>query len=132
MTRNQVAHFEIYADNAERLGGFYKSLFNWDLQPMQGMDYTWVKTTPTDDKGMPTEPGGINGGMLKRPAGYNTRAWINYVNVESLDDSLRKAQGLGAKVLKGKSAVPNMGWYAIVTDPEGNEFGLWQSDHSAR
>jgi predicted enzyme related to lactoylglutathione lyase len=24
-----------------------------------------------------------------------------------------------------------MGWFSICTDPEGNEFGLWQTDDSA-
>jgi predicted enzyme related to lactoylglutathione lyase len=24
-----------------------------------------------------------------------------------------------------------MGWFAICTDPHGNEFGLWQTDPSA-
>jgi predicted enzyme related to lactoylglutathione lyase len=25
-----------------------------------------------------------------------------------------------------------MGWFVTCTDPHGNEFGLWQSDWSAR
>ena len=27
--------------------------------------------------------------------------------------------------------VPSMGWFAICKDPEGNEFGLWQTDPDA-
>jgi predicted enzyme related to lactoylglutathione lyase len=27
--------------------------------------------------------------------------------------------------------VPAMGWFATCTDPQGNEFGLWQNDTSA-
>jgi len=37
---------------------------------------------------MPSQPGGINGGILKRPVVYEGRAWINYVNVESLDAAI--------------------------------------------
>ncbi|HZD68886.1 MAG TPA: hypothetical protein VFA45_08205, partial [Actinomycetes bacterium] len=28
--------------------------------------------------------------------------------------------------------VPGMGWFAICRDTQGNEFGLWQNDPSAR
>jgi predicted enzyme related to lactoylglutathione lyase len=130
--KNSVAHFEIYADDTASLSKFYTALFDWQLQPMPGMDYTLVKTVQTDDKGMPTQTGGINGGLLKRPAGYNTRAWVNYVNVESLDASLARAQELGAKVTKGRSPVPGMGWFAMLTDPQGNDFALWQTDAAAK
>jgi predicted enzyme related to lactoylglutathione lyase len=27
--------------------------------------------------------------------------------------------------------VPGMGWFAVVNDSEGNEFGLWQTDPDA-
>lgn len=129
---NSVAHFEIYTDDDDKLAKFYTSLFDWNIQPMPGMNYSWVKTVATNDKGMPTEPGGINGGMMKRPDGYTTRAWVNYVNVDSVDASARRAQELGAKVMKPKAAVPNMGWFVMLLDPEGNPFALWQSDPTAK
>ena len=130
--KNSVAHFEIYTDDNDTLAKFYTSLFDWAIQPMPGMNYSWVKTIATNDKGMPTEPGGINGGMIKRPDGYTTRAWVNYVNVDSVDESAKRAQELGAKLMKPKAAVPNMGWFAMLLDPEGNPFALWQTDPNAR
>jgi len=130
--KNSVAHFEIYTDDNDTLAKFYTSLFDWAIQPMPGMNYSWVKTIATNDKGMPTEPGGINGGMIKRPDGYTTRAWVNYVNVDSVDESATRAQDLGAKLMKPKAAVPNMGWFAMLLDPEGNPFALWQTDPNAR
>jgi predicted enzyme related to lactoylglutathione lyase len=30
-----------------------------------------------------------------------------------------------------KMPVPGMGWFAQCKDPEGNSFGLWQTDSSA-
>src|SRR4051812_12274332 len=122
--KNSVAHFEIYADNSDALAQFYTSLFDWTVNSMPGMNYSWVKTVTTNEKGIPTQPGGINGGLLKRPDGYTTRAWVNYVNVESVDESVKRAQELGARVTKPKGAVPNMGWFAMLLDPEGNPFAL--------
>ena len=132
MKKNSVAHFEIYADDPDALGKFYTSLFDWTIEPMAGMDYTLIRTVDTDAKGMPSQAGGINGGMMKRPAGYDGRAWINYVNVESLDASVDRAQKLGAKIMKGKSPVPGMGWFAMLIDPQGNPFAMWQSDSNAK
>jgi predicted enzyme related to lactoylglutathione lyase len=70
--------------------------------------------------------------MLKRPAGYEGHAWINYVNVESLEAVIKRAQTLGATVMKGKTPVPGMGWFAMLTDPQGNPFAIWQSDSKAK
>ena len=132
MKQNSVAHFEIYADDPDKLQQFYTSVFDWSFEAVPGMDYRFVKTIQTDEQGMPTQRGGINGGMLKRPAGFTERAWVNYVNVESLDASVNRAQGLGAKVMKPRTAVPGMGWFAMLTDPQGNVFAMWQTDSAAK
>jgi len=132
MKKNAVAHFEIYADDADKLGQFYTSLFDWTIERVPGMDYRLIKTVETDAKGTPAHGGGINGGILKRPAGYEGRAWVNYVNVESVEAATDRAQELGAKLMKGKSAVPGMGWFAMFTDPQGNPFAVWQSDRDAK
>ncbi len=131
MRKNSVVHFEIYADDLDELGQFYTSLFDWTIEPIPGMDYRLIKTVDTDAQGRPSQAGGINGGMLKRPAGYEGGG-INYVNVESLEASIARAKKLGATVMKGKTAVPGMGWFSILSDPEGNAFAIWQMDPKAK
>jgi hypothetical protein len=127
---NPVAHFEIYGDDPKKLAGFYQGLFGWQINESPGSQYWLIHTVRTDDKGMPTEPGGINGGLMKRPM-PDARAWLNYVTVASLDDTIKKAGSMGAHVLRPKSAVPKMGWFAILADPEMNTFGIWQDDPNA-
>jgi predicted enzyme related to lactoylglutathione lyase len=34
--------------------------------------------------------------------------------------------------MKGKSAIPGMGWFAMLSDPQGNVFALWQMDKDAK
>ena len=131
MAKNPVAHFEIPADDPERLSGFYSELFDWKIKKSEGMDYWLVSTVATKPEGGPAEPGGINGGITKRPM-PDARNWVNYVTVGSVDDTVRQAQGLGARVLTSKSAVPSMGWFAILADPEMNVFGIWQDDSAAK
>lgn len=132
MKKNSVVHFEIYADDPEKLGKFYASLFDWSIDPIPGMDYRYIKTVETDAKGMPTQAGGINGGMMKRPAGYEDRAFMNYVNVDSIEESVARAEKLGAKVMKGKTPIPGIGWFAMLTDPQGNFFAIWKMDPKAK
>ncbi len=127
---NPVAHFEIYGDDPKKLAGFYKDLFGWQVSESPGMEYWLLRTVRTDEKGMPTEAGGINGGVMKRPM-PDARNWLNYVTVQSLDDTVKKAQSMGAAVVRPKGSVPKMGWFAVVADPEMNVFGIWQDDPNA-
>ena len=131
MKKNAVVHFEIYAKDPDKLGKFYTSLFDWTVEPIPGMDYRLIKTVETDAKGRPSQAGGINGGILKRPAGYEGGG-INYVNVESLEAATGRAKKLGATVMKGKTPVPGMGWFAMLNDPQGNPFAMWQMDPNAK
>jgi predicted enzyme related to lactoylglutathione lyase len=127
---NPVAHFEIYGDDPEKLAGFYRKLFSWDIKSSGVEGYWSVMTVPTSQQGIPTQPGGINGGLMKRPV-PDARAWTNYVTVPSLDESLKQLTALGGMVLRPKSPVPKMGWFATVADPEMNVFGIWQDDPNA-
>ena len=132
MKKNPIVHFEIYADDPEKLGKFYSTLFDWSIEPVPGTDYRMVKTVETDEKGTPTQTGGgINGGIVKRPDGYNVHAPVNYVNVPSLDNAVKRAQDLGAKITKGRAPVPGMGWFAMLVDPQGNHFAMWEQDANA-
>jgi predicted enzyme related to lactoylglutathione lyase len=77
---------------------------------------------------MPSRPG-VNGGLMKRM--YPQQQVVNYINVEDVEEFAHKAEQLGAKVMMPKSPVPGMGWFAQLTDPEGNVFAIWQTDANA-
>lgn len=132
MIQHPVVHFEIYAEDPSKLEQFYNALFNWTFEEMAEREYWYVKTTEVDTNGRCTQTGAIDGGMLKRPAGHNVRAWVNYVNVESVDAAVERATALGAKVMKPKSAVPGRGFFAMLIDPEGNPFAVWQANNDAQ
>jgi predicted enzyme related to lactoylglutathione lyase len=53
---------------------------------------------------------------------------VNYITVESIDESLKKVEKLGGKILVPKQQVPTVGWIAVAVDPEGNQFGLLQPE----
>ncbi len=121
---NGVVHFEIPVDDVSRAKKFY-SIFNWQIEDMPEMDYVALRTVPVDDQRMPKERGAINGGMMKRTP--QVKAPVLAINVDSVDDYIKKVTAAGGKVVMPKQAVAEMGWYAYVTDTEGNVVGLWET-----
>lgn len=53
--------------------------------------------------------------------------WLTYIRTDDIDATLEKARGLGASVKKEIEEMPNAGKYAILTDPQGAEFGVYSS-----
>jgi uncharacterized protein len=118
-----LTHFEIYGEEPHRLAGFYQELFGWRIERAPGVDYWRIHLSSSEN-------GNASGGLTYRPMA-TSRGWMQYVSVESLDDSIAIAQRLGAKVLRSKTAVPKTAWYAVLADPEGNAFAIWQPDPTA-
>jgi predicted enzyme related to lactoylglutathione lyase len=121
----KVVHFEIPADDVARAQKFYSTVFGWKMNSMPEMQYTLVSTVPTDEKGMPTEAGAINGGMLKREDPVMTP--VITIDVENIDKALETIEKNGGRVVRKSMPVADMGFAAYFKDSEGNMVGLWQS-----
>jgi len=120
-----IVHFEIPADDVEKLRKFYSKLFGWKIEKTPGpIEYWMIETVPVDKKGMPIRPG-VNGGMMKRQQPEHKP--VNYIAVESVDEYTKKIKALGGTVLVPKMEVPGIGWWALALDPEGNQFAILQS-----
>jgi hypothetical protein len=50
-----------------------------------------------------------------------------YIEVEDVEAASAQVKELGGKVWKPKAEVPEYGWFAVVCDPQGAYFGLWQN-----
>ena len=128
---DKVVHFEIPADDLTRATEFYRSIFGWDLQDMsgQGMDYTIAMTVPVNDQQLPTEPGAINGGMMKRSS--DTPSPVVTIEVASIDDALKRIEDGGGMLVQPRQEIPGMGAFAYFKDSEGNTMGLWETAPAA-
>jgi predicted enzyme related to lactoylglutathione lyase len=122
---DKLVHFEIPADDIPRAKQFYGLIFGWELEDMEGMDYTIIKTVPVDEQQMPAEPGAINGGMMKRSADTSTP--VLTINVDSVDDALKRVEDNGGSVVRPREEIPGMGAFAYFKDSEGNTLGLWEN-----
>ena len=123
---DKVVHFEITYDDLERVKEFYASAFEWGLQTVPDMQYTVVMTTPVDEKTqLPLESGAINGGLTERSA--DVPAPVITIQVDSIDDSLKKIEAGGGSVVTPRTEIPNMGAFAYFKDSENNVLGLWET-----
>ena len=124
MVDHTVVHFEIPADDAEKLSKFYSELFGWKIVKMLGTTEYWgIQTVPVDEKGMILRSG-VNGGMMKRQSPEHKP--VNYIAVESVDEYSEKIEELGGRIVVPKVEVPGVGWWAMALDPDGNQFAIME------
>ena len=117
---NPFIHVELQTHGLGQSKEFYGSLFDWKLEnfPMKNSDEPYVGVSVGE---------GTGGGMMTHPVPEAPPAWMPYVQVSSVDEFTDKALKLGAKLIKEKAEVPEMGWYSIICDPAGAIIGLWQN-----
>jgi len=111
---------ELATSDAAAAKKFYQSLFGWEpvdqptgpdmvytLFKKKGNDAAACYQIRPDQKGMPPN-------------------WGIYVTVESADDAAKKAKDAGGKVLMEPFDVMTLGRMAVIQDPQGAFFSVWQ------
>lgn len=100
---------------------FYTKLFGWEAQDNligPNMIYTML-TLNGKDAGALYE--------IKEMMGDMPTAWASYISVTSADETVAKAQSLGATIIKDAFDVKDVGRMAVITDPTGATFCVWQA-----
>ena len=120
----RVVHFEIDAEKPERAIRFYEKVFGWKIEKWNGPVEYWLIMT-----GNEKEPG-IDGGLGKRTEAEPST--VNTIDVPSVDEYVKKIEKNGGSILRSKMAVPGVGWMAYFKDPEGNFWGIMQTDKNAK
>jgi predicted enzyme related to lactoylglutathione lyase len=82
-----------------------------------GDTYWLLQTGPEDES--------VGGGLCRRQSPDHVP--VNYILVESVEEYAAKAESLGATVQMGKTEIPNIGWFALLKDPQGNPLGLFEA-----
>jgi predicted enzyme related to lactoylglutathione lyase len=127
---NPVVHFEMPAVNRDRMIDFYSNVFGWSAQklgPEMG-NYTIVKTSETDDKGFPKNPGIINGGLFEKTKDNQYPSVV--IAVDDIREAMSDVEKAGGKVLGGSykagepDDIPGVGLYCAIIDSEGNRVGM--------
>ncbi len=113
--------FEYVSKDLPKAQGFFGELFNWKTQPMPapglpGGQYTMIAASEH-----------TIGGYVPAPDGAPARGhWLAHLQVESATATIALVKVAGGKVLMDAMKMGDKGTYAVVADPLGGAFALWQ------
>jgi predicted enzyme related to lactoylglutathione lyase len=120
--------------NAEIRGRFvWHELMTTDTDAASDF-YSRVVPWKAEDSGMPSYSLWMSGkvragGLMALPAEGDGSAtpphWIIYVGTPDVDATVGAAEKLGGKVLKPASDIPNVGRFAVLSDPQGAAFAVF-------
>ena len=115
----QMVHLEIPAGSTAKAKEFWGGLFGWQFQEYAGSPTEYHMTQFSD----------AQGGAIMEADG-DKRGPRVYFDVDDIEAGVARVSELGGEAGEALP-VPSMGWFAVCTDVEGNEFGLWQTDPNA-
>ena len=124
-----VVHFEMPAEDRNRMAAFYQKAFGWKTQmlgPEMG-DYVLVTTAESDAKaGAPA--GAINGGFFPKKPDWPAQYPSVVVAVDDIKSATRRVEEAGGRVLGEPMQIPGVGQYVAFFDTEGNRASMLQPD----
>jgi predicted enzyme related to lactoylglutathione lyase len=116
---SKCEHIELSTDDPTGASDFYSKLFGWKIKGQPNPDGQGEYLMFQTDNG----GGGIAGKMMPE----QPTAWMPYITVPSVTKSIETATGLGAQVTLGHTPIGDMGAIAVLRDPTGAAFGLYES-----
>lgn len=108
---------DLATSDAGEAKAFYTGVFGWTPEDMPVPDappYTMLRVGDT-------AVAALYGAREGQPS-----AWLSYVTVEDADATAAKARELGATLMAEPMDVMEAGRMAIVQDPQGAVFAIWQ------
>jgi len=115
VAHGDITHIDIPVSDLERAKAFYSNLFGWSISAPPGFEDYPMWQAPNKISG---------GGLAPRSEGFTEPR--SYVEVDSIDETLAKAVESGAIVVMAKQPISETSWWAIFTDPDGNNIGLYE------
>ncbi len=121
MKNNPVGWFEIYVPDLSRARAFYERVLDTTLSPlptpMPGLE---MAAFPMDH----TEPGAA-GALVQMPGkDSGIGGTIIYFKCDDCAVESARVAPAGGQVVREKFSIGDYGHIALVTDPDGNMFGL--------
>jgi uncharacterized protein len=118
MTKKQppgaFSHVELISKDTAKSVKFYEKVFGWKFDDA-GEGYMFVSPPA-----MPT-------GALRSPQKGEAAGSLSYIEVKDVAKTLKEAEAAGAHVIIPKTAIPNMGHYAVFLAPGDVPQGIFQS-----
>lgn len=118
MAHGQFVWNELTTHDVEKAKAFYADALGWSYEAMPGENgatYWIAKLGEQRIGGMfPLDPA---------TCGDVPEGWLAYIAVDDVDARVKKAQGLGAKLMRPIFDIAGVGRIALLTEPGGAGIG---------
>lgn len=112
---------DLITPDSERAKTFYQVLFGWKLTFGEGKDSGYLHIVNREK---------FVGGIPPSEHASEPPHWRAYFAVADIVDSMQRAMNLGAKTLFGPMAIEDQGQFAVLADPQGAAFAIYEpGDH---
>ena len=115
---------ELMTTDPQGAAAFYSGLFAWHTQPSSTPGYRLWMSGSMGVGGLMTQPDEVRGTATPP-------SWLIYLGTADVDATVEAAQRLGGRMLKGPTAIPGTGRFAVLSDPQGAAFAVFTPDMSA-
>lgn len=120
MAHGDITHIDIPVTDTDQARRFYGELFGWRIKEMPGFEGYPMWQAPNKVSG---------GGLAPRSEGFTQPR--SYVEVDSIEEALAKAEANGGCVVVSKQPINETSWWAVFEDPFGNQIGLFEGTTQA-
>lgn len=119
MARHTVAHIEISTEDAAASSTFYHDVFGWEIATNPVHNYVTFQAAS-----------GLRGGFAdpKEPT-YEPGRVLVYLATDDIDATLATIEAHGGKTEHPKVEIPNVGEWAVFSDPAGTRLALFTPVH---
>ncbi len=109
---------ELMTRDSQAAQAFYTAVVGWETS--EGPFVPGGRYCILNAGGVPA------GGLMPLPQEGLSPAWTGYVAVDDVDESAALAQRLGATIHVPGTDIPNVGRFAVLSDPQGASIALFK------
>jgi predicted enzyme related to lactoylglutathione lyase len=118
-SRGRFVWYDLMTTDPSKAEAFYTKVCGWGTQPWE---------SPTQYT-MWTANGRPMGGVMPVQNPGAPPHWLAYIACPDVDETVKKAESLGGKTFVKSTDIPNVGRFAILSDPQGAVFSAFASSN---
>jgi uncharacterized protein len=118
--RGRFVWYDLMTSDPAAAQEFYRQVTGWNTQVWDGGEQPYTMWTRGET---------MIGGVMRLPAEAQAPPhWLTYIATPDIEKTVQQAQTLGATVLHPVTPIPTVGRFAILKDPQGAAFAVFQSE----
>ena len=121
LAETAVNHFvwsELWADDLQRMAGFYAALASYEIEKQQSVDDL--------DEVVLLKNNRPHAGIIQIAREHEKSAWLPYIRVQNLQQTLQRVSAAGGEILVEPSEKIRNGKVSVIKDNQGAAIGLFE------